>query len=92
MNAKNKLIKMPQAFGELPYIDIYTNCDYSFYINDEFNPKNTMLYLSAGDDIEYIVKALKKEDRHLVESYNSEYIEEVILQDGKRKIYLSNTL
>lgn len=60
MNAKNKLIKMPQAFGELPYIDIYTNCDYSFYINDEFNPKNTMLYLSAGDDIEYIVKALKK--------------------------------
>lgn len=92
MNAKNKLIKMPQAFGELPYIDIYTNCDYSFYINDEFNPKNTMLYLSAGDDIEYIVKALKKEDRHLVESYNSEYMEEVILQDGKRKIYLNDNL
>lgn len=92
INAKNKLINMPQFFGELPFIDIYTNCNYSFYINDEFNPKNTMLYLSAGDDIEYIVKALKKEDRHLVESYNPEYMEEVILQDEKRKIYLSDSV
>lgn len=92
INAKNKLIKMPQVFGELPFIDIYTNCDYSFYINDEFNPKNTILYLSAGDDIEYIVKALKKEDRHLVEAYNPEYMEEVILQDEKRKIYLNDNI
>ena len=92
MTAKNKLIKMPQFFGEFPYINIYTNCNYSFYINDEFNPKNTMLCLSAGDDIEYIVKALKKEDRHLVESYNLGYMEEVILQDEKRKIYLNDNL
>ena len=90
IKAKNKLIKMPQAFGELPYIDIYTNCDYSFYVNDEFNPKKTMLYLTAGDDIEYMVKALKKEDRHLVESYDPKYMEEVILQDEKRKIYLKS--
>lgn len=92
ISAKNKLIKMPQAFGELPFIDVYTNCNYSFYINDEFNPKNTMLYLSAGDDIEYIVKSLKKEDRHLVESYNPEYMEEVILLDEKRKIYFSDNI
>lgn len=46
-----------------------------------------MLYLSAGDDIEYIVKALKKEDRHLVESYNSEYMEEVILKMEKENIF-----
>ena len=90
--AKNKLIKMPQAFGELPYIYLYTKCDYSFYINDEFNPKNTMLYLPAGDNIEYIVKSLKKEDRHLVESYKPEYMEEVILVDEKRKIYISENL
>lgn len=92
ISAKNKLIKMPQAFGELPFIDVYTNCDYSFYINDEFNPKNTMLYLSAGDDIEYIVKSLKKEDRHLVESYNPEYMKEVIVLDQKRKIYFSDNI
>lgn len=92
INAKNKLINMPQVFGELPFIDVYTNSDYSFYLNDEFNLKNTMLCLSAGDDIEYIVKALKKEDRHLVESYNPGYMEEVILQDEKRKIYLSDSL
>lgn len=91
ISAKNKLLKVPQAFGELPFIDVYTNCDYSFYISDEFNPKNTMLYLSAGDDIEYIVKSLKKEDRHLVESYNPKYMEEVILQDEKRKIYFSDS-
>ncbi len=57
ISAKNKLLEVPQAFGELPFVDIYTNCNYSFYISDEFNPKNTMLYLSAGDDIEYIVKS-----------------------------------
>ena len=92
MNAKNKLIKMPHFFGELPYINIYTNCDYSFYISDEFNPQKTMLCIFAGDNIEYIVKALKKEDRHLVESYTSEYMEEVILQDEKRKIYLNDNI
>ena len=90
INAKNKLINMPQAFGELPYIDIYTNCDYSFYINDEFNPKKTSLFLTAGDDAEYMVKALKKENRHLVESYDPRYMEEVILQDAKRNIYLKS--
>ncbi len=90
ISAKNKLLEVPQAFGELPFVDIYTNCNYSFYISDEFNPKNTMLYLSAGDDIEYIVKSLKNENRHLVESYNPEYMEEVILLDEKRKIYLND--
>ena len=92
IKSKNKLLNMPQAFGELPYIDIYTNSNYSFYINDEFNPKNTMLYLRAGDDTEYMIKALKKENRMLVESYNPEYLEEVILQDETRNIYVSDSI
>lgn len=90
--SKNKLAKMPQAFGELPYINTYTNNDYSFYINDDFNPKKMMLYISPGDEIEYIIKALKKEDRQLVESYKPQYLEEVILQDKERKIYVSDKI
>ena len=90
ISAKNKLLKVPQFFGELPFIDVYTNCDYSFYISDEFNPNNTMLYLSGGDCIEYMIKSLKKEDRQLVESYDPKYMEEVILLDKKRKIYFSD--
>lgn len=92
ISAKNKLSEVPQFFGELPFIYVYTNCDYSFYISDEFNPKNMTLYLSAGDDIEYIVKSLKKEDRQLVESYKPEYMEEIILLDEKRKIYFSDNI
>jgi len=92
MNAKNKLIQMPQFFGELPFINTYVNCDYSFYINDEFNPKNTLLYIAPEDDIEYIVKSLRTEDRHLVKLYNSEYIGEVILVDEKRRIYTTDCI
>jgi len=85
--SKNKLSSLPQFFGELPYIDMYTNCNYSFYVDDHFNPQNTRLYLSAGDCIEYIVKAIKKENRQLVQSYENGYMREVILQDEKRNIY-----
>ena len=62
---------MQQAFGELPYIQVYTTCNESFYINDDFDIKEIVLFLAAGDHIEYIVNAIKKEDRMLIDSYKS---------------------
>lgn len=45
---------------------------------------------SLHDNFEKFYKEIKNEDRHLVQSYNSEYIERVILQDEKRKIYVND--
>lgn len=92
IESKNELINTPQAFGELPYIQVYTECDYSFYVNDDVDTKDALLFLTAGDHIRYIVKAIKKENRMLVDSYKNGYMEEVILQDEKRKIYLKDKI
>src|SRR5699024_5277048 len=88
IKAKSHLISGPPTlFSELNSIELYVKNQYSFYLSDEFNPRNTPLYVAPGDAIDYITRALKKEKRHLVESYKDEYLTEVILNDQVRKIY-----
>ncbi|AKC63121.1 Uncharacterised protein [Clostridium sporogenes] len=88
IRSKSKLQSgVPNLFSELNSIEIYVNSDYSFYLNDDFNPKNNALYIAPGDSIDYIIRAAKKEKRHLVESYNEGYFTEVILNDETRNIY-----
>ncbi|WP_170880350.1 hypothetical protein [Paenibacillus odorifer] len=74
-------------FSELNSIEVYVNNQYSFYLNDDFNPKNAMLYIAGGDSIDYIIRAFKKENRHLVKSYDDKYFVEVVLNDEKRNIF-----
>lgn len=88
IRAKNKLKSgVPNLFSELNYIEIYVNSQYSFYLNDDFNPKNDVLYVAPGDSIDYIIRSVNKEKRHLVESYKNDYFIEVVLTDETRNIY-----
>lgn len=88
IKAKSKLHSgVPNLFSELNTIEIYVNSQYSFYLNDDFNPKNSMLYIAPGDSIDYIIRAVNKEKRHLVESYKDGYFTEVVLNDEVRNIF-----
>ena len=88
MKAKSKLLPDPNyLMTELNSIEIYVSSDYSFYVNDDFNPRTMTLYIAPGDSIEYTIKALKKENRHLVDSYKKDYMFEVVFTDSNRNMY-----
>ena len=74
--------------SELNQIEIYCDNDYSFYLNDEFAPGEVTTYFAPGDSLDYIVRAVQKEDRRLVEDAQGVQFIEVILNDKKRKIYI----
>ena len=74
--------------SELNQIEIYCNNNYSFYMNDEFAPGEVTTYFAPGDSLDYIIRAIQKEDRRLVEdAYGTRFVE-VVLNDEKRKIYV----
>jgi len=77
----------PSITSELNSIEIYTNNDYSFYISDDFDPQATHIYFAPGDSLDYVIRAVKKEDRHLIDSYDEEYLCDVVLSDPCRNIY-----
>ena len=89
INAKKQL-KIPFSnVNELNIIELYTSANYSFYFSDDFDPKTTHVYFGTGDSLEYIIRAMKKEDRHLIESYDGVHLAEVFLDDPIRKIYFT---
>jgi hypothetical protein len=81
--------KMPAYSGisELNSIELYVSNDYSFYFTDDFDPSSGLLITAPGDSIDYVLRAVKKEDRKLVQSSNDDYFAEVVLYDQFRKIY-----
>ncbi|WP_378956602.1 hypothetical protein [Pelosinus sp. sgz500959] len=88
IRARSKLYSgVSNLFSELNSIEIYVNNRYSFYLDDDFNPQNSMLYIAPGDSIDYIIRAIHKEKRHLVESYKEGYLTEVVLNDEARNIF-----
>lgn len=88
IKAKNKLLPGSNYLTtELNPIEIYVNSDYSFYVNDDFNPRKTFLYVAPEDSIECTIRALKKENRHLVDSYNEGCMSEVFFTDPNRNMY-----
>lgn len=91
IDAKKKLKMMLSStmVGELNLIENYTSNDYSFYLSDDFDPKTISVFWGVGDSLDYTIRAIKKEDRHLVEFYDGQHLCEVILDDPQRKIYCS---
>lgn len=85
--SKLKDILPINIFSELNYVELYDNSDKSFYINDDFNPRKTSVHLEAGESVNYMIKAAKKENRHIVDSYQDGYKTEVILSNDISKIY-----
>ena len=89
INAKKKLQSMlpPSLSCELNAIELYTSSNYSFYLSDDFSPKNTSIYFALGDSLDYVIRAVKAEDRHLISYYDNEHLSEVVLNDSHRNIY-----
>lgn len=83
-------IKMVELsmLSELNQIEIYCSNNYSFYMSDEFAPGEIRTYFAPGDSLDYVVRAIQKEDRQLVENAQDTMFVEVILNDEKRKIYV----
>lgn len=88
IRAKSKLkVGIPYLFSELNQICIYTSNDYSFYLGDDFNFGETMLYITPGYSIEYISRALEEKGSILLESYKDGRKTRVELRDRIRNIY-----
>lgn len=93
IDAKSKIPDMIPASmcSELNSIEIYTGNDYSFYISDEFDAKTLNIFFGLGESLDYIIRAIKTEDRHLIDSYDGQLLQEVALLDSVRHIYYSET-
>lgn len=88
---KSKLnVMMDHMLSELNAIEIFTSNNYSFYLGDDINPRKIGLFIAPGDSTQYIIRALKREDRKLVDSYDEERYSEVILLDAHRQIYFED--
>ncbi|MBQ7300190.1 MAG: hypothetical protein IJW77_10145 [Clostridia bacterium] len=91
INAKKKLSVMvpPMMVSELNNIEIYTSNDYSFYLSDDHDPKTVSVYFAPGDSLDYVIRAVKKEDRHLISSYDGVHLCDIVLNDPVRNIYFT---
>ena len=91
INAKKKLTMMlpPMTVSELNSIEIYTSRDYSFYLSDDYDPKVVSTYFAPGDSLDYVIRAVKKEDRHLTSSYDGVHLCDIVLNDPVRNIYFT---
>lgn len=78
---------MPNLFSELNAISIYTSNQYSFYLNDDFNPYNTTLLFAPGDSIDYINQSIRNEGAVLIDSYEDGWKTKVVLCDEMRNMY-----
>lgn len=91
INAKKKIEVMfpPILVSELNSIEIYTSNDYSFYLSDNHDPKTVCACFSIGDSLDYVIRAVKKEDRHLTSSYDGIHLCDIVLNDPVRNIYFT---
>ena len=88
IRAKEKVsTQIPNLFSELNAISIYTSNQYSFYLNDDFNPYNTTLLIAPGDSIDYINQSIRNEGAVLIDSYEDGWKTRVVLCDEMRNMY-----
>ena len=75
-------------YSILDLIEIYHQCNNSFYIDDNYNfNENLAIFVEHGQSINYINQAIKKENKKMVKNvYENEY-HKIILYDEKRKIF-----
>lgn len=88
IKAKNKLKNyMPMSYSDLNIINFYVSNNYSFYVSDNINISETIIYISPEDYVDYINKAIKQKNTILVESYEDGYKTRIELCDKIRNIY-----
>ena len=88
IRSKKNISFFPSPFtNDYNYISYFVSNDYSFYFSDDYSNYGSNVYMGLDGAVDYTNKALKKEDRRLLEYPDSNYLKEVILNDEYRKIY-----
>ena len=80
------------TISELNAIEIYDSNNHSFYMDDNFKLSETVVYFTIGDSLDYIVRATRKEDRRLIDAGDDIHLEDVVLYDKSRGIYIPYSL
>lgn len=86
--AKSKLNTIDTGLvSELNSIELYRE-NHSFYMSDVISAGEVTTIFTLGDSIDYIIRAIKKEDKRCVEGTNNNTFAEVVLEDDIRQIYI----
>lgn len=86
--AKSKLNTIDTVpVSELNSIELYRE-NHSFYMSDVISAGEVTTIFTLGDSIDYIIRAIKKEDKRCVEGTNNNTFAEVVLEDDIRQIYI----
>lgn len=92
IDSKSKLLPNHLPYSmDINYIAIYSDNNYSFYVDDEVDVRQTNLFVGFEDAVDYLNKALTESDKQLVLCPNSDYLKEVVLTDPNRNIYCSTS-
>ena len=82
IRARNKLKHYHKnLFSELNIVALYSEHDNSFYLNDDFDTKDTPMFLIGEYSSDYILKSYIKESFHLAKYKNRFSLIEVMKQD-----------
>ena len=86
--AKSKLNTIDTGLvSELNSIELYRE-NHSFYMSDDISAGEVTTIFTLGDSIDYIIRAIKKEDKKRVEGTENSTFAEVVLEDDIRQIYI----
>lgn len=86
--AKSKLNTIDTGLvSELNSIELYRE-NHSFYMSDDISAGEVTTIFTLGDSIDYIIRAIKKEDKRCVEGTENSTFSEVVLEDDIRQIYI----
>lgn len=87
--AKTKLNTIDTGLvSELNSIELYRENHSSFYMSDDISAGEVTTIFALGDSIDYIIRAIKKENKRCVEGTNNNTFAEVVLEDDIRQIYI----
>ena len=87
--AKTKLNTIDTGLvSELNSIELYRENHSSFYMSDDISAGEVTTIFTLGDSIDYIIRAIKKEDKRCVEGTENSTFAEVVLEDDIRQIYI----
>lgn len=81
-----------QHDSDIYTIALYHKNKHSFYMHDDVDMRTCRLFTDYSESIDYVNKALKKEDRQLTTFPNSNYLKEIVINDEYRNIYCNTTL
>lgn len=91
VDSKSKLNTFSPLVQDIDYINLFTENNYSFYVDDNIDYRSCNLIVGFGDTVDYRNKAILSTKRHLAEFPKSKYLKEVELVDQDRNIYITTS-